>query len=198
MICTGLRGFRVVTALNLISDFVAIKYRISNPFPGSFRPAFYALTAGILSIFLLGCKSDPVIPPYHASQFISGIDLDWSTYLKMAPGSDNWPITWARNNHQYTTWGDGGGFGGTNDVGRVSLGVAKIQGTYDDFIPTNIWGGENSDNLATFKGKSYGILALGNDLYMWVSPGSNIRGYEHSRLYRSFPKSSDASILAAN
>ena len=32
----------------------------------------------------------------------------------LAPGSDIWPLTWAADGHQYTTFGDGGGFGGTD------------------------------------------------------------------------------------
>ena len=44
-------------------------------------------------------------------------------YIKhAAPGSDNWATTWADDDNQYTVWGDGGGFGGTGQVGRVLYG----------------------------------------------------------------------------
>src|SRR5687768_4554672 len=64
--------------------------------------------------------------PYGKSPIILEWRLDWSTHQRHAPGSDNWPITWAVDDHQYTAWGDGGGFGGSNSDGRVSLGVARI------------------------------------------------------------------------
>lgn len=61
--------------------------------------------------------------PYGPSPIISGISFKTPTKKTLAPGSDNWPITWADDGHQYTSWGDGGGFGGTNDNGRVSPGI---------------------------------------------------------------------------
>ena len=82
----------------------------------------------VIPLSLLSCspdKTDTVVSPYPKSQVISDISLDWSTYERRAPGSDNWPITWADDNNQYTSWGDGGGFGGSNTEGRVSLGCCQ-------------------------------------------------------------------------
>ncbi len=72
---------------------------------------------------------------------IVGIEFDWTTLVTRAPGSDNWPLTWCEDDHQYTSWGDGGGFGGTNRDGRVSLGFARIEGDYPGFVGVNVWGG---------------------------------------------------------
>ena len=116
------------------------------------------------------------------SEVIKGITFDWSTYEQHASGSDNWPITWADDGHQYTSFGDGGGFGGTNQDGRVSLGVARIEGDSTNYRGINIWGGKNARNPAQFGGKSYGILSTGGILYMWVSPGSDAKNYEEARL----------------
>lgn len=85
----------------------------------------------------------------------------------MAPGSDNWAVTWGEDGEQYTTWGDGGGFGGDNLRGRVSLGVARIEGDVDSFETTNVWGGYMAESRAQFPGKSYGILAVAEVLWMW-------------------------------
>jgi len=65
-------------------------------------------------------------------------------------------------------WGDGGGFGGTNGVGRSSIGVARIEGNWYDFKPTNIWGGHKGENPHKVIGKSYGIVSINDILYMWV------------------------------
>lgn len=79
-------------------------------------------------------------------------------------------MTWAADDHQYTAWGDGGGFGGTNSDGRVSLGVARVEGPWNDFQGVNLWGGKNSERPAEFAGKSYGILSLDGVLYLWWVP----------------------------
>src|SRR3990172_7044079 len=41
--------------------------------------------------------------PYPPSQVITGVSFDWSSREQMASGSDNWPVTWAADGHQYTT-----------------------------------------------------------------------------------------------
>jgi hypothetical protein len=122
------------------------------------------------------------IPPYPTSPVLDGMILDWDTLDRRANGSDNWPITWAEDDHQYTSWGDGGGFGGSNQDGRVSLGVGRIEGSWDNYRSYNVWGGLNAENTATFEGKSYGILALRGRLYKWVSPGSDHHNYREARL----------------
>jgi predicted amidohydrolase len=123
--------------------------------------------------------------PYPSSPVITSIEFDFAARKRLAPGSDNWPTTWADDGHQYTVWGDGGGFGGTNATGRVSLGVGRVEGGPDDYKGVNVWGGHQAANKATFKGKSYGIICIGGALYMWVSPGSGATSFTEARLTRS-------------
>jgi hypothetical protein len=106
--------------------------------------------------------------PYPDSDIITGIQLDWSTHSRFASGSDNWPVTWADDDAQYVVWGDGGGFGGTNERGRSSIGVARIEGNWDQFSATNIWGGYQAAHSNEMTGKSYGIVSVEGALYMWV------------------------------
>jgi hypothetical protein len=106
--------------------------------------------------------------PYPPSPVIKDVRFLWSEHRRAAPGSDNWPVTWADDGHQYAAWGDGGGFGGTNSLGRSSLGIARIEGSWDDHKGYNIWGGYETQNPATFNGKSYGIVCVKGVLYMWV------------------------------
>ncbi|GEM_PF-417862 len=124
-------------------------------------------------------------PPYPWSERIVGVEFDWETHQELAAGSDNWAVTWSGDGNQYAAWGDGGGFGGSNSLGRVSLGVARLEGGWPDFRGVNVWGGYRSEHPAQFGGKSYGILAIGETLYMWVSPGSNTENYREARLARS-------------
>jgi hypothetical protein len=116
---------------------------------------------------------------------IRAVEFDWSTHRRAAPGSDNWPTTWADDGHQYAAWGDGGGFGGTNSRGRVSLGVARIEGTPADFRGVNVWGGEAAEHPATFPGKSYGLISVGGVLTMWVTPVQKPEPFAEARLAQS-------------
>jgi hypothetical protein len=140
--------------------------------------------SGIAQVtFEVSCGS--VGAPYPPSPVIGSVTFDFSTHDRRAPGSDNWPITWAANDHQYSSWGDGGGFGGSNSDGRVSLGIARVEGDATSYSGSNVWGGKNPENPATFEGKSYGIISIDGTLYLWVSPGTNITSYTAARLHNS-------------
>src|SRR5687767_9566771 len=111
-----------------------------------------------LSFVLSSVVAHADSPPYPASRAIERVEFDFSTHKRLAPGSDNWPTTWADDGNLYTAWGDGGGFGGTNSTGRVSLGAGRIEGGPMDYLGHNIWGGFAAPNPAQFAGKSYGML----------------------------------------
>lgn len=106
--------------------------------------------------------------PYPASSVVTGVSFDVGGRTSAAPGSDLWPVTWAADGNLYTSWGDGGGFGGTNSNGRVSLGVARVSGSATSYSGTNMFGGLNPQAPATFDGKANGILSVGGVLYMAV------------------------------
>ena len=151
------------------------------------------LQHGAFVLFLalmLACISGrrKVTPPYPPSSVISEVSFDFSTHEERAPGSDNWPVTWADDGHQYTSWGDGGGFGGTNSNGRVSLGFGRVEGNWDTFEGFNVWGGINPENPDQFDGKSYGIISIEGVLYAWWGPGSNTTSYDETRLLISTDK----------
>ena len=140
-----------------------------------------ATAASLLYLFILSPSIGP--PPYAPSQY--QITFDQSSVTRLAPGSDNWAVTWADDNNQYAPWGDGGGFGGTNKKGRVSLGIARIEGNADDYKGFNVWGGLNPENTSTIDGKSYGLLSIEGVFYMWTLPGSGEKSFEEARLYTS-------------
>ncbi len=112
--------------------------------------------------------------PYPQSTKYNSINWDWDSYYHTAPGSDLWPVTWGVDDNIYTSWGDGGGFGGDNNLGRVSLGFARIEGSPTNLNPFNIWGGYNSLNPATFVGKCTDILCVDSILYAWVNTQNGI------------------------
>ena len=125
-------------------------------------------------------------PPYPQSTVIAGVTFDDRTERTEAPGSDIWPMTWAADDNLYTPWGDGGGFGGTNQNGRVLLGVARVTGGKRDYVGENIAGGVSAPHPAPFGGKSEGILALGGTLYLWRDGDkSSLEYFKFFELWRS-------------
>jgi outer membrane protein assembly factor BamB len=132
-------------------------------------------------LFAIGEGSQPAKPPHPPSPVIARMEFDFTTHQRHAPGSDNWPTTWADDGHLYSAWGDGGGFGGTNSSGRVLLGVARIEGDPPHYTGKNVWGGFEPERPAQFGGKSYGILSVDGVLYMWVAPQPNPH-LEHCRV----------------
>lgn len=121
--------------------------------------------------------------PYPSSTAISGMQWDFSKHVRRAESSDNWAITWAADDHQYTSWGDGMGFDG--GVTKISLGFSRVQGSKDSWTARDTYGSENAESFATVGGKSYAILAIGNTLYSFVSPGSDVTNLTVSTLYKS-------------
>ena len=127
------------------------------------------LVAAVIS--LQGCTkeiSNLEAAPYPPSAIIRGIKWDYSSIKQAAPGSDLWPITWSGDGNIYTAWGDGGGFRGTNDKGRVKLGVARILTDPKKLKARNVFGGFNTESKATFVGKPSGLLSVSNTLYMTI------------------------------
>jgi hypothetical protein len=77
-------------------------------------------------------------PPYPPSSVIKGVK--WAPadqIVRLAPGSDNWPMTWADDDIQYTAYGDGWGFEPPIDV-KLSLGLAKVLGPPDRIRGDNL------------------------------------------------------------
>jgi|GEM_PF-4834828 len=106
---------------------------------------------------------------------------------------DNWPTT-SSSDRTFTVWGDGVGPSGQGRNGSdVSLGIASLdaEGRMSDSPP--IYLGARKDARCKAEtivdgrlcGKSYGILADGDDLWMWVSPGSGRYNYTRAELFHS-------------
>lgn len=117
----------------------------------------------------LGQRVSAADAPYPASPVIASITWDFNNLVRMAPGSDLWPVTWASDNNLYMSWGDGGGFDGTNTDGRVSLGFARVEGPPEDLVGYNVWGGKYAENPSQFGGKCPGMLSVQRILYAWIN-----------------------------
>ena len=123
------------------------------------------------------------------AQVITGVTFDETTHRRLALGSDNWPLTWSDDDHQYAMWGDGGGFGGSDSKGRASFGVARIEGNHDNYRGVNRYGGTDAECESTIQGKSHGApISIGGVLYAWVTPKSDQHGYEPFTLHKGIDK----------
>jgi hypothetical protein len=120
--------------------------------------------------FAVGGWSAPVAP-YPHSPVIRELIWHWETYTNAALGSDLWPVTWGPDDNLYTAWGDGGGFGGSDQDGRVAMGFARIEGTPEHWRGINLNGGKNPEHPATFlrKGKTAGLICVQGVLYAAVN-----------------------------
>src|SRR5262245_26697096 len=94
-----------------------------------------------------GMPGEPAPPPEPAAPItvITGVTFDESTHQRLAEGSDNWPLTWSDDDHQYAIWGDGGGFGGSDSEARASFGVARIEGDSQSYRGMNRYGGKDGE-----------------------------------------------------
>jgi CubicO group peptidase (beta-lactamase class C family) len=112
--------------------------------------------------------------PYPPSKAITG--LDWApkeTIIRKAKGSDNWPLTWADDDRQYTAYGDGNGFEPFVPK-KLGLGFARIEGEPMRFDGINIPSstGDQFGDGATSK-KASGILCIEGVLYLWTRNAGN-------------------------
>ena len=106
---------------------------------------------------------------YPPSPVIAGID--WAppeAIIRLAKGSDNWPMTWADDDQLYTAYGDGNGFAPFVEQ-KLSLGFARITGNPPRILGENL---HSADIEARGDGKhgrkASGLLAVDGTLYLWA------------------------------
>lgn len=120
-------------------------------------------------------------PPYPMSNIIREVKFaPDSLIIRKACDSDNWPITWADDDNQYTAYGDGWGFEPKVDK-KLSLGLAKIVGNPDNFQGINI-DSETGEDIGEGRlgKKASGMLMINGVLYMWIRNAN--RNGEESQL----------------
>ncbi len=120
-----------------------------------------------------GVKSAPAVPE---SPVIAGIE--WApldSIVRMAKGSDNWPMTWADDDTLYTAYGDGRGF--EPFVPRkLSLGLARVTGPPQSPVGANLNAPTAEATGDGKKGpKASGMLMVQGVLYLWTRNAGNSR-----------------------
>ena len=112
--------------------------------------------------------------PCPPSTTITGIEWASSkSIIRLAEGSDNWPMTWADDGQLYSAYGDGWGFPPKVEK-KLSLGLVRVQGS-----PPNIQGFNVRSDDAEQVGqgangvKASGMLMVDGVLYMLVRNAGN-------------------------
>lgn len=112
--------------------------------------------------------------PCPPSPVIQGIE--WAppgAIIRLAKGSDNWPMTWADDDALYTAYGDGNGFAPFLKT-KLSLGLAKVTGNPPEIQGANLRS-ETGEALGDGKRgrKASGMLCLDGTLYLLVRNVNN-------------------------
>ena len=112
--------------------------------------------------------------PYSSSELKAEF-APGETVIRMAPGGDNWPVTWGDDNNLYTAYGDGKGFSPFTEI-KLSLGLALVQGNPPDIKGVNIRSASGEKVGEGKNGqKASGILMVDGTLYMIVRNLQNAR-----------------------
>jgi hypothetical protein len=103
-------------------------------------------------------------------------EIRWAptgTISRAARGSDNWPLTWADDDSLYGAYGDGNGFE-PFDKEKLSLGLARIEGTPENFRGRNLRAlslRSVGDGARGRKGS--GLLCVNGVLHLWMRNTGN-------------------------
>ena len=93
--------------------------------------------------------------------------------VREAKGGDNWPLTWADDDHLYTAYGDGNGFEPMIPE-KLSLGFARVEGGPADFTGVNIRSASGEQTGGGKAGKkASGMLMVDGVLYLWTRNAGN-------------------------
>jgi CubicO group peptidase (beta-lactamase class C family) len=114
--------------------------------------------------------------PYPPSSVIGTIE--WApreSIIRLAPGSDNWPLTWADDDALYGAYGDGNGFAPFTET-KLSLGLAKVTGEPSAPRGLNVRSPsieQIGDGRIGLKASS--LLMVDGVLYLWARNARNSR-----------------------
>ncbi len=125
--------------------------------------------------------------PYSPSQVVETVEFGPVESIRCdAVDSDNWPITWAADGEQYTSYGDGWGFEPRTER-KLSMGFAHISGQADNFRGVNIRSqtGERAGDGAIGL-KASGMIMVKGRLYVWVRNAGNAELWASNDLAKSW------------
>jgi CubicO group peptidase (beta-lactamase class C family) len=113
---------------------------------------------------------------YPPSKVIARVE--WApkeSIVRHAKGGDNWPMTWADDDHQYTAYGDGWGFEPLIKE-KLSMGLCRVEGGPDNFRGVNLRSPTMETTGQGMAGvKASGMLMVDGVLYLLARNAGNSR-----------------------
>ncbi len=106
-------------------------------------------------------------PPYPRSPVIQGVQWHFDTHLQFAPGSDQWPMTWADDDGICAAWGDGWGWNKSGS--KRSIGVTRITGSPPNLDGADLWGMGPGSGFA----KPEALIAFEGTIFMFWTKGDS-------------------------
>jgi len=146
-------------------------YQVLAPFFLPLAAAFSARTTN---------TPTPIQAPASAPCPPSPIIRAWrwvppETVVRLAPGSDNWPMTWLADGTLLTAYGDGRGFAPFLKE-KLSLGLAYLRGVPPLLEGINLRAPTIESRGDGPKGpKASGLLAVEGKVYLWARNTANAR-----------------------
>jgi len=147
----------VVPSLDLI--VVRNGRELADTKAGSWGPTYDLLMKPLM-------EAITVRGPYPPSPVIRKAVFDTEIH-RDAIDSDNWPLTWADDDAQYTSYGDGYGFEPHVEK-KLGMGFARITGGPGNFHATNLRSDAERIGGGAKSAKASGILMVNGVLYLWV------------------------------
>jgi CubicO group peptidase (beta-lactamase class C family) len=152
-------------------DIVAVRLGVGNKksqLPGG-DDDWGKRVEGFFRLVVRGVQDPP--PPSPVIKDVRWAPAD--TIIRLAKGSDNWPMTWADDDALYTAYGDGWGFDPRRPE-KLSLGFAKVLGHPPEITASNIPSPTGEQKGDGPKGKkASGILSVDGVLYLWTRNAGN-------------------------
>lgn len=134
----------------------------------------YDLLEPFLEPIVAAARGESTAAPYPNSPVIERVVWDApEEMIRLAEGSDNWPLTWADDGALYGAYGDGWGFE-PRVPEKLSLGLVRVEGSPPEIRGENVRSatGEQIGDGAAGK-KASGMLMVDGVLYMWVRNADN-------------------------
>lgn len=107
--------------------------------------------------------------PYPPSTHVESIEWNYESHLQYGQGSDQWPLTWAEDDHLYSAWGDGWGWLREEDDAKRSIGVTRITGRPPQLSGTDTWGAGPGSSF----GKPDALIAFDRKIFMFWTNGDS-------------------------
>lgn len=157
-------------------DLIMVRYGndLAKPLPDQENLGRYLFQPLMAAILRQTADSGKSQPPYSPSPIVANLQWDPpQTIIRLAQGSDNWPITWGDDGRLYTAYGDGWGFD-PRVPKKLSLGLAFIAGSPPEIRGVNLRSETAEQYGEGVRGKkASGMLMLDGILYMIVRNAGN-------------------------